>query len=44
MSLLAWPDLTLADIDDIYCNILLAHNIDILRHIVVLLLWIVEES
>ena len=33
-----------SDIDDIYCNILLAHNIDILRHIVVLLLCIVEES
>ena len=33
-----------ADIDDIYRNILLAHNIDVFRHIVVLLLCIVEES
>ena len=33
-----------ADIDDIYRNILLADNIDNLRHIVVLLLCIVEES
>ena len=33
-----------ADIDDIYRDILLAHNIDVLRHIVVLLLCIVEES
>jgi hypothetical protein len=32
------------DIDDIDHNILLAHNIDVLRHIVVLLLCIVEES
>ena len=34
----------LADIDDIYRDILLAHNIDVLRHIVVLLLCIAEES
>ena len=33
-----------ADIDDIYRNILLANNIDVLRHIVVLLLCIVKES
>ena len=39
---LAWC--CLSDIDDIYCNILLAHNIDVLRHIVVLLLCIVKES
>ena len=35
---------SMADIDDIYCNILLAHNIDILRHIVVLLLCIDGEN
>ena len=33
-----------SDIDDSYCNILLAHNIDVLRHIIVLLLCIVKEN
>ena len=33
-----------ADIDDIYRNILLSHNIDILRHIVVFLLCIDRED
>ena len=37
-------DILLPDIDDIYRDILLAHNIDVFRHIVVLLLCIVEES
>ena len=32
------------DIDDIYRDILLAHNINVLRHIVVFLLCIAEES
>ena len=33
-----------ADIDDIYRNILLAHNIAVLRHIIVLLLCIDGEN